>query len=362
MKLQLQFRIITFLVMMPFMVLANNPITIAKITKEKMIKKSFNVSSNTTLKVDNTFGNLNIVTWNENRIEFDITIKVTGGNSDKVQDRLDDITVDFNDSGAVVAATTRFGNKKNSWWNWGNNKKLKIEVNYLIKMPMSNNVNLSNDYGNINLGKLEGSSIISCDYGKITTQELMGNSNKLSFDYSSNCYFEYINNGKITADYSGFTVVKAKNIQLTADYTKSIIENVENVEYACDYGSLKIDNLNNLDGNGDYLTLRLGNVFKNINIEADYGSIRIERMASKAGNVNINTEFTGMSIGIDSNYNFDFDIDLEYASLTHPESFNFTLKERDNSDKKYRGYNGNSNSGNFVKIDSEYGSVSFKTN
>lgn len=361
MKLQIPFKLFGLLLMLPFLATANNSNVIIKTTKEKTINKSFNVSSNTTLKIDNTYGNLDIVTWNENRIEFDITIKVTGGSTDKVQKRLDGITVDFNDSGNTVEAVTRFGGKKKSWWNWGNNNKLKIEIHYKVKMPITNNVNLSNDYGAINLGKLEGNASISCDYGKITTQELMGNSNSLTFDYTNNSYFEYINNGKITADYSGFTVAKAKNIQLTADYTKSIIENVENVEYRCDYGSLKVDNINNLDGVGDYLTLRLGDVYKNVKIRADYGSIKIDRMASKAGNIDINSEFAGITIGIDSNYNFDFDIDLEYASLKYPDSFNFTVKEKDHTEKQYRGYNGKQGSGNFVKIESEYGSLNFKS-
>ena len=228
-------------------------------------------------------------------------------------------------------------------------------------MPVTNNVELSNDYGGINLGKLEGNASISCDYGKVTTQELMGSTNNLSFDYTNNSFFEYINNGKINADYSGFTVAKAKNIQLTADYTKSIIENVENVEYRCDYGSLKIDNINNLDGVGDYLTLRLGNVYKNVKIRADYGSIKIDRMASNAGNIDINSEFAGITIGLDPGYSFDFDIDLEYASLKHPDTFSFTVKERDYLEKQYIGHNGQKGSGNFVKIESEYGSLNFKS-
>jgi hypothetical protein len=362
MKLQIPFKLLGVLLIIPFFALAHPLGVMAKITKEKNIKKTFNVSANHTLKVINSYGNLDVVTWNENRIDFDIIIKVTGGNSDKVQDRLNEITVDFESSGDMISAITRFGGKKNSWWNWGGSKKLKVEVNYRIKMPITNNVNFSNDYGTINLGKIEGTTKISCDYGKITTQELMGSSNAISFDYSDNCYFEYIKNGEITADYSGFTVANAKNIQLTADYTKSVFENVENVEYTCDYGSLKIDNINNLEGNGDYLTLRLGNVYKNVAIQADYGSIKIDRMASKARNININTEFTGITIGLDQGYAFNFDIDLDYASLNYPDSFNFTVKEKDLTEKKYKGFNNTQNSGNLVKINSEYGSVTFKTN
>jgi len=360
MKLKIQFRLAVLLLLMPLIALANVDTEITKTTKEKTIKKSFNVSSNATLKVNNSYGNLNVVTWDQNRIEFDITIKVTGNNAEKVQDRLNRIDVEFSSSSGLVSAITRIGKNEKNWWNWGKKMNLQLEINYVIKMPITNNVDLNNDYGSINLDKLEGVAKINCDYGKITTKELMAENNSINFDYSNNCYFEYIRSGKINADYSGFTVAKTENLDLNADYTKSIIEISENVNYNCDYGSLKIENINNLEGNGDYLGLRLGNVFKNVNIKADYGSIKLERIAAKAKNIIINSEFTGITIGHDANYSFNFDIDLEYASLRESDGFNFTNKEVDGSDKKYNGYYGSKNSGNMVKINSEYGSVTFK--
>jgi hypothetical protein len=360
MNLKIQFRIALLLMLLPLIAIANSDNDVIKTTKEKKISKSYNVNSNATLKINNSYGNIDIVTWSENRIEFDITIKVTGNNTDKVEDRLNEIDVKFSASNEWVAAETMFGKKKKFWWNWGNNNKLKVEVNYRVKMPMSNNVILNNDYGAINLDKIEGVAKINCDYGKITTKELMGDNNVINFDYSNNCYFEYINSGKISADYSGFTVAKTKNLEINADYTKSTVEASENILYNCDYGSLKVDNVNNIEGNADYLTLRLGNVYKNADIKADYGSIKIDRMASKAGNININSDFTGITIGYDSGYNFNFNINLEYASLRSADDFTFVNKEEKSSEKKYEGYHGTKNSGNFVKIDSEYGSVTFK--
>jgi hypothetical protein len=359
MKLKIQFKLAFMLLLMPAMLLANNGID-GKTTKEKNIKKSFDVSKNSTLKVKNSYGNLDIVTWTENRIDFDITIKVTGSNSEKVQDKLNEINVEFSDSENIISAITKFSNKKKSWWSWSSHNNLKVEVNYLIKMPISNNVDLSNDYGSINLDKLEGHAKINCDYGKITTKELMADNNDIRFDYSNNCYFEYIKSGTIRADYSGFTVAKTKNLILRADYSKSIIEAAESVDYVCDYGALKVDNINNFEGNGDYLSLRLGNVYKNINVKANYASIKIERMASKAENITINSDYVGITIGHDAGYNFDFDIDLDYGSLRESEGFSFTNKEIDHSDKQYNGYHGSQNSGNKVKINSEYGSVTFK--
>ncbi|MEO1032727.1 MAG: hypothetical protein AAFX55_15045, partial [Bacteroidota bacterium] len=349
-----------FMLLMPFVALANTEIDAAKTTKERSIKKSFNVSSNATLKINNSYGNLDVITWDQNQIDFDITIKVSGNNEEKVQERLNDIDVDFSSSNDLVSAITKIGKKNKSWWNWGKKNNLKLEINYVVKMPVSGSVDLNNDYGGINLDRLEGHAKIVCDYGKITTKELMGDNNEFRFDYTNNSYFEFIKSGKINADYSAYTVAKAENLIITADYTKSTIEAAENITYNGDYGALKVENINNIEGNGDYLSVRLGNVYKNVKIRGDYGSLKIDRMASKAGNIDINSEFMGITIGYDSGYNFDFDIDLEYASLRSSEGFNFTNKHVSGSEKKYDGYHGSKGSGNIVTIKSEYGSVSFK--
>ncbi|GGG50058.1 hypothetical protein [Bizionia arctica] len=361
------YRLLTLFLLLPIIGFATTEIEVDSITKEKhtkekIIKKSYNVSTNATLKIDNSYGNLDIVTWNENRIEIVVTITVKGNDEEKVQQKLDDISVDFSGTNSLVSAETIFNkSKSNSWWNWSGNNNVNMSINYVVKIPITNSIDLSNDYGNINVGKLEGRATISCDYGKITTKELMADNNKISFDYTSNCYFEYIKSGEINADYSGFTVAKTKNIKINADYTSSIIETAEDVNYVCDYGSVKINRANNIVGNGDYLTVVIGDVYKNVTLEADYGSIKIENMTEKAGNVTIESDYTGIKIGHAPTYNFNFDIHLEYASL-NDSGFEFNKKREESGEKYYAGYYGSSNSGNLIKIESDYGSVTFNKN
>lgn len=355
--------LLLFILLPTFILASTNPSSIAKHKKEKTIKKSFNVNAKAELKVDNSYGNLDIITWNENRIDIEVTITVEGGNEDKVMKKLDEITVDFESNANMVSAKTIFNkNKSKSWWNWNSGNNSSMSVNYVIKMPMTNSVDLDNDYGSIHLEKLEGRAKINCDYGKITTKELMAPNNELSFDYTQNCYFEYVNGGSIDADYSGFTMAKAKNINLSADYTNSKFEVAEDVTYDCDYGSLSVEKANNVTGNGDYLTVVLGDIFKNVTIDADYGSIKIKKMTANAGNITINSDYVGINIGYDSSYHFNFDIDLDNASLRDADGFEFNKKRTESGSKYYSGYYGSASSGNLVKINSDYGSVTFNKN
>ena len=361
MKTQLPYKIAVLLVMIPALVLANHDKLKGKHTKEKVIKKEYSVDANATLKVDNSYGNIDINTWEGNTISIQVTIKTNGNNEEKVQKKLDNIDVDFSASSSYVSAETKFNSRKsNSWWKWGNNNKVNMQIDYLIRLPITNNVDLDNDYGSIDIETLEGKAKISCDYGKITTQELKAEGNELTFDYTNNCYFEFIQSGTINADYSGFTVVKTKNLDISADYSKSVVDVAEDINYNCDYGSIKVSNVNSFKGTGDYLSTRLGTVYKNVDISADYGSIKIERIASNAHDVTIKSDYAGITIGYDAAYSFNFDIELGYASLKHEDGFEFNKKRIESSEKYYQGYHGKADSGNMVKIESDYGSVNFK--
>ncbi|MFB9052253.1 hypothetical protein ACFFVB_04105 [Formosa undariae] len=353
---------ITFLLLLiPFIALANNPIK-ERHTEERVIKKEFSVNSNATLSIDNSYGNLDIITWKENRIVFEITITTNGRDSETVQNKLKEISVEFNGSPSHVSAKTIFSKTKSKWWDWNGADNVNMKINYIVKMPITNNVDLTNDYGAINLDKLEGRAKINCDYGKITTKELMADNNDIEFDYTSNSYFEYIKSGTINADYSGFTVAKTKKLFIEADYTNSKVEIGENVDYNCDYGSMTVDKVNYFKGDGDYLTVVIGDVYKSVDITADYGSIKIKNMTANANNVHIDSDYVGIKIGYDPNYHFNFELDLDYADLRDQEDFEFSSKRTESSNNYYKGHYGSSNTTNTIKINSDYGSVSFIKN
>ena len=362
----LQFKYIFFaLALIPLVVGAHvdNDKLNGRYTKEKTIKKEYNVNSDALFKVKNSYGNLNITSWNENRVVIEVHIKTNGNDEDRVQERLNEIDVDFENDPNMVSAITRFGDRKNSWgWSWGNRKKVSVQVNYTIKLPVKNSVNLNNDYGSIILDRIDGHAKISCDYGKMEIGELRGRNNELRFDYTSRSTFDYINSAEIVADYSGFTIEKAGNLNIKADYTNAVVEEMENLEYSSDYGSIEVNNVQNVNGNGDYIGVKLGTVHGNVSINSDYGSIKIDRMAPDAGNLEIRSDYTGIKIGYDPGYHFDFEISTEYAGVSGKDDFEINISKEKSNEKYYKGYYGQANSGNRVIITSDYGGISFYQN
>mgnify|MGYP000048596313 CR=1 FL=1 len=363
MKISLFKYVLLSLIALPLLGNAMDKDLKGKYTKEKTIKKEFDVNADALLKVSNSYGNLNITSWNENRIIIEVHIKTSGNNEEKVQEKLDDLNVDFEASSSMVSARTIFSKNKSSWgWNWGNNKNVNMQINYTIKVPIKNSVHLNNDYGNIMLDRIDGFAKISCDYGRLEIGELHGRNNELKFDYTSKSTIDYINSGKISADYSGFTIQKAGNLQINADYTNSTIVTMENLDYTSDYGKLEVGEATNVQGNGDYINVSLGTIHGNVDINADYGSIKIDNLAWDAGNVSIRTDYTGIKIGYDPIYNFNFEISTEYAGVSGKEDFEINISKEKSNERYYKGYYGDAESNNMISISSNYGGISFFKN
>jgi len=361
----IRFKMITLLFMlMAFLGHANNDDDLkGRYNKEKTISQTFDISLSGLVKVKNSYGNLSITSWDQNKVSIEVVIKTSGNNEEKVQERLNEIDVDFENSESLVSAITRFGNRNRNWrWNWGKRNNVSVQVNYTIKLPIKNSVNLSNDYGNIYLDRIDGHAKISCDYGKMEIGQLRGRNNELRFDYTSRSTFDYIESADIIADYSSFTVEKAGDLKVNADYSNGTIKEMGDLSYTSDYGSIDVASVQSVSGNGDYFGLKLGSVYGDVSLAADYGSIRIDRLTPQAGDVSIKSDYTGIKLGYDSNYSFDFEISTEYAGVKGKDAFTVNISEEKSGDKYYKGYHGSQNSGNQITINSEYGGITFYQN
>jgi len=330
-------------------------------TKEKKISKQFNVSPDAILKIDNSYGNIDLKTWDQNKVTIEVIIKTNGNDEQKVKEKLDEISVDFNQSSSGVSAKTLFQKENSSWFSalFSGNSNVNMEVNYIVRAPASNNIDFSNDYGHIFIDKLTGNAKISCDYGRLDIGELRGNNNQINFDYSRNSRFGYINRAVINADYSEFNIEDARSIDLSADYTTSKIKRVESLKFSCDYGSLTVDKVKVVNGSGDYLSTRIGEVFQSAELNFDYGSAAIDKVMKGAGGVKINSDYTSLKIGYDPAQAFKFTVNTSYAGVKGLDDLEVNKQNQSSTSKNFSGYHLNNSGNGNININSSYGSVTF---
>jgi hypothetical protein len=350
--MKIQFKLCFALLFFPIIVFAKN-IDLGKYTKQKEIKKAYIVNSDAGISVKNSYGNVYVTTWDEDKIELNIVIKVSGDNEKWVLMKIDEINVDVEALKSMVTAETTFGSALNR----NNSKNNSFEINYTIKIPKNGSVKIKNNYGSIITTDLFSSTNLSCDYGKLTLGRLNGNSNIISFDYCTKSSIEYLKTGTISANYSSFTLSDFTNLIINSDYTDCVLSNGKNLKYNCNYTKLNIGTVFNLEGDGDYLNIKANQISNALQINTEYSKIVVAEIDEKTKSINIDAEYTAIELAYHPNFAFNFDINLRYANLKYNSDFEFNSKQEKSFSKIYEGYHKKSGV-NKVSIRSDYGNVS----
>ena len=355
------YKITLLFLLIPFLASAINDKE--KHEKSRTIKKAYAVNADAKVSLNNRYGNLNITTWDKNKVEIEVTITVKGDDLDAIEDKLESIHIEFNANSSLVEAETIFGKKKSNWSWWKKNKNMNYKINYVVKMPKSNSVDLDNDYGNIYLDDLDGIADINCDYGKISVGNLSASGNNINLDYCSNSTISSMKSGDVNIDYSKLNIDSSNKIRVNADYSTVKLGKSGSVNFNSDYGSISIEEAVDVNGNSDYASMRFGTIHKNLIIKTDYGSLSVKNLVKGFDNVDINSEYAGIKIGVDSDAVFNFEIDLQYAGFSRDDAKMEFFKSISKSSKKYyEGKFGKGSTNSKIKIKSQYGGVSIKEN
>lgn len=350
------FNTFIFLLLAPAALLAHGG-EFQKYSKQKSIKKAYIVNADAGIDIANSYGSVYVTTWNEDKIELDILIKVSSDKEDWASKKLSDIDVDIEALKSLVTAKTVFSNGAGK----SNTKNNSIEVNYTIKIPKNGSVKINNKYGEVITSDLFANTIIKCAYGKVTTGKLNGASNQIDIEYCNKSAVEYVKAGNISADYSGLNLNGFGTVVLKADYTDINFNEGNNLKYNCNYGKLNYGKIDNIEGSGDYLTINIEEVTSNLKVNTKYSKLTVGNVAAKAGNISVNSGYTTVGIGYNAAYAFDFDIRLKYANLKYGGDLEMNTKQENGSAKNYEGYYKKTGV-NKITIVSDFGNVNLSKN
>ncbi|MEO5889574.1 MAG: hypothetical protein ABIQ31_04940 [Ferruginibacter sp.] len=226
--------------------------------KNKSISKSYNVSAADKLTIQNSFGSVEVHTWNKNEIKVDVTIDVSSNKEDFAQNLLDGITVKDDQRSNNISFKTSINNSNNS-----KNNKSTMSINYSISMPANNPLTISNEFGATTIPDYAGEVDLVSKFGSLTTGSLKS-IKKIIVEFGK-ANFESITNGAVTVKYS------------QAEFGK-LVGNVKlNFEFC---GSTKVsmdNNLTALDLRASYSTVNIqpiGNPSASYSIFTSFGSFK----------------------------------------------------------------------------------------
>ncbi len=326
----------------------------AQDVEEKIIEKSYVVNAGVTLHVENERGNIAISTWDKPQIDIRVRVVVKGEDRDYLRERVDQIKLYFSHSSDNVKARTEIGEQ--GWWSWLWGQKSQVEVHYTIFMPVDGNVQLTNDYGDISLDRLNGRCEINCDYGNIALGHINGRT-ELNMDYSPASSIGFSQSLEMNVDYSKFTVDSVGRAEVNADYCTVIIRVVDRLDYNGDYGALQVNRANTISLYADYVDVELGQLSESLNYNGDYGSFNLQTLMPGFDKIELKYDYVSIYMGIHPDAAFRIQGEKSYTSLSMDKEIQINSEERDGALSSFSGYYLHPKAASLIRTDMSYGKL-----
>lgn len=320
---------------------------------ERRIGDSFECSANTTFDVSNRFGSISIVNVDADVISVDVVVKVEAASLSKAQHVMDDIDIEIGKIGYKVFAKTVLDASRS-----GN---VKIDIDYVVKMPAYVNTMLKMKYGSVDIDRLTGQFDGEVRYGQLTANSLvcanMGWTNKVSVDYSNGCRIGEI--GKLSLDiaYSDIKINKGELLVIESKYSDLKLGDVTRVRGDMAYGDVSMRSVQEVDMEGRYSDFNIELVGRSVSLETAYGEVDIERVGAGFSLVDLEGRYSDLSVGLPRESSFGYTASGKYADIEFP---NITIERSsdEGSETYVEGYQNSKDAEARVVIESGYGDVS----
>jgi len=303
--------------------------------KTKLITKAYSVNSNDKLSVNNQYGKVSVHTWAKNEIRVEIEIKAYEATESGAENLLESVDIAEMREGNLISFKTNFEKTSLNFWSRiknGQEERRGVQVNYKIYMPSKNPLDISNRYGRTEMDDFSGPVNISSSYGSFKSGKLDNAANQVKVSYGS-ATIENFMNGNLSIAYGNLTLNQAAKLSATIKYGKAIIAQLS----------------------------------QGGNFNLSYtGGFKIDEVDSSVKNLNINSSYSGVSLGLKEGANFDFDVTVNYAGFNYSNSRVNLIEQIIPSDKaktwspskNYKGQIGKGSDSRII-IKSNYGGVKF---
>ncbi|NOW97509.1 DUF4097 family beta strand repeat-containing protein [Mucilaginibacter sp. SG564] len=299
--------------------------------KIKTYSKVYSAAGSDELKIENSFGEISVNTWDRNEFKVDVQIKVYADFDADADRFLDVIQISDSKTAGLVWFKTVIGNNGNLspelWKGEGENHIKKIEINYVVYMPTKNTLSINNKYGNTILPDLPGKVTLHSFYGSLKAKNLLNPLNEIKVRFGD-------------ATISSLT---GGSLQIA-------------------YGSLNLSESDKLNADISYGPAKIGTLRTSGNIKVKYCSkLQIAGLDKNLKVLDINSSYSNVKLGINKSENANFDINTYYGSFTYDKVRASLLGKVPGTEpqKNYTGQLGKGNPDKTITIRSNYGHVDF---
>jgi hypothetical protein len=343
---------------------------------KKSINREFGTTADGMTALYNKYGKVNVNTWNNNSVKIDITIVVNANKQSEADRIFNRIHVNFTNTAGYVKAETIIDEQQGGWnWGWNNSNSEDYQINYEVFMPIGNQMDLKNKYGDSYLSNMNGKLIAEIKYGNLRTENINSDCD-LNLGYGK-ASFNKIGNLNGQVSYGEINLVESKDIQLDSKYSDMNFSKSNRLRLVSKYDDIEIGTVNDLrlqtkysdvsvkNANSAYFTtqytdIKVESLAEILDADMSYGGLVVGEMNKGFQSANLKGQYTDFVVSIGRGTNYKIDAEGSYADFQYPSSATIRQHEEKSSWESIRGFMGDENTKSFVKVKMNYGDLVIK--
>ena len=341
----------------------------------KTIQREFATTANGKTALYNKYGKVNVNTWNENKVKITITIVVNAGDQRIADNAFDRIKINFtNTSGYVKAETFIDSENASGWWKASNGYD-DYKINYEVWMPVGNQLDLRNKYGNSYVANLNGFLKADIKYGDLRTENI-SNDADLNISYGK-ATLARVNNLKGLVSYGGITLGEARDVQLDSKYSEIKFEKSRSVRITSKYDDFSLGNLSELRlltkyanvrvnsadmamVTAQYTDLKVNSIVQSLDADLSYGSLKINSLSRNFTAVNVVAQYTDVQVLVENGASFRFEAEGTHSDVKYPNGASVSRRDESTYRTNVKGYVGDANAKGTIRTKLSYGGITMK--
>ncbi len=365
----------------------DGPFPLLRQDYEKTYTETFKVDGDGDVRLANRYGEITVETWDRNEVKIDVRVKVSASDQDDANRTFDRIEVSFTGGANSATAITNIGTSKSrskgiiesifagEWPSMrGGHNSNDFKVYYRVKMPASASLETEAKYCDVNLPDLSGNTNLSVGYGNLVAGDLTGR-NEISVSYGSARVDELGENSTFRVRYcDGNEIRKAADLRydgrysetrigpvsgrlsIDAGYEEIEVESARELRLNGNYNDLEIESVGRVYLDGNYCDIIIGEVLKEIEVDASYGDLEIEHLRTGFERVYIRVNYIDVELDIDSDAGYDLDLKTRYGGISYDSSRANVSVNKSGSSKSVTGHMPGKGKGT-IDISTSYGDI-----
>lgn len=321
----------------------------------KVIRKDFRVNPDALLAIRNKFGKVHINNWEKNEITLEVTITVSASDQERAAKRFERINIDITGTAGEVTASTRIEEGKFSG-------KGKFSVDYLVHMPVSNRLDITNKFGDIFINELRGKTKIDLSYGNIEARKLDNSDNLLEISFGK-ARINWITGAVLTLSYSEMSLDYAGSLRMNSRFSDLDADKIIALNMLQEGGKLDIDKSSVVESKSKFTDINVNRIDQSLNLDIQYGNCEIGEIPPGFTFINIRNRYGNVKVNLNANARYSLDAEMSFCELDFPEKESkLSYRSITHTSKHYKGFvrSADQSASSRVTVNSAYGNVSLR--